>query len=257
MSTRRLVVERREDGTTRVVSVPLVQWEIYDQLPRQMSAQELQDEIGLLLADLNLGPQPEIVYGTDGDLHLQWPPDLREVEKLAEAVVTVLAPAIRRERRARRARRIGRTPAPKPKPSPTIFTGEREAATMRIPAKLIAAVAEHARAAHEAEHGHESLGCLILDHTGKVVQRYTRMRNAAHRPLRVRFASDRSLDRAELPIIVLHSHPLSDAKPSELDVPWVRRLGLDVFAIYSLPEDELRFWRVEGDAFTEAEFVLG
>jgi proteasome lid subunit RPN8/RPN11 len=83
------------------------------------------------------------------------------------------------------------------------------------------------------------------------------MANAARRPLRVRFASERSLDRAELPLCVVHSHPLSDARPSELDLPWVRRLGMDVFGIYSIPTDTLKFWTLDGDdGFAEVPFVI-
>ena len=99
--------------------------------------------------------------------------------------------------------------------------------------------------------------CALIVSGGRVV-RYTRMQNAARRANRVRLASGRPLTRSGgLPFIVTHSHGLSDAIPSDMDLVWVRYLGLDIFGIFSIVTDELKLWTLDDDdGFAEVEFQV-
>jgi proteasome lid subunit RPN8/RPN11 len=72
----------------------------------------------------------------------------------------------------------------------------------------------------------------------------------ARQPNKVRFKSERQL----LPLIVVHSHPWSDTVPSDDDLRWAAHYGWDVLAIFSVPTDELRLWRPDGDSFAEISF---
>src|SRR4051812_21163970 len=107
-ATRQLVAESHEDGTARVLSLPLVRWQKSHQPPPGPAPEELADEIRLLLADAQIEPQPLITHASDGQIRLIWP---RDLERLAEGVVLALAPEIRRSRRARRS---AQARAPKP-----------------------------------------------------------------------------------------------------------------------------------------------
>jgi proteasome lid subunit RPN8/RPN11 len=60
--------------------------------------------------------------------------------------------------------------------------------------------------------------------------------------------------RGGLPLWVVHSHPFSEAVPSDLDLRWAQSHDWDSLAIFSLPDDELRLWRRDGEAFVEVEF---
>ena len=54
-----------------------------------------------------------------------------------------------------------------------------------------------------------------------------------------------------------HSHGLSDAIPSDMDLVWVRYLGLDIFGIFSIVTDELKLWTLDDDdGFAEVEFQV-
>lgn len=129
--------------------------------------------------------------------------------------------------------------------------------TLRIPAEVVERVREHALVVHETKPDHESLGCLVLDGDARVAVRYARIANVAGHPERARLASESQLRRpGGLPLVVTHSHPVGDATPSDLDLRWAAHLGLDTFAIYSLTDDELRFWRLDGDGVAEISYSV-
>ncbi len=125
-----------------------------------------------------------------------------------------------------------------------------------VASNVLDAIRRHAVEVDAERPGYESLGCLVLGGDGHVL-RYSRMTNGARRPNRVRLASERQLHRpGGLPLVVVHSHALSDAVPSDADRTWVTWNGWDIFAIYSVVTDELRFWRVADDGFAEVEFQV-
>ena len=117
--------------------------------------------------------------------------------------------------------------------------------------EVLDAVRRHAVEVDRDRPGYESLGALVLDRDRRVL-RYSRMTNGARRPNRVRLASERQLHRpGGLPLVVVHSHALSDAVPSDADRVWVTWNGWDIFAIFSVVTDELRFWRLDGNGFAD------
>ena len=127
---------------------------------------------------------------------------------------------------------------------------------MIVPTEVLAAVAEHARAIDAERPGHESLGVLVYD--GDRVERYTKLMNGARRPNRVRLAHASQLTRrgAQGRLLVLHSHPVSPATPSEDDLRWAAWNEWNVLAIFSVPHDELRVWRLDGDNVIEMPLVI-
>ncbi|MFL5943688.1 MAG: Mov34/MPN/PAD-1 family protein [Gaiellaceae bacterium] len=124
-----------------------------------------------------------------------------------------------------------------------------------VPAEVVEAVAEHARAVDRERPGFESLGVLVCD--GDRAMRYARLGNPARRPYQARVAAPRQLVRRGRRLIPLHSHPRGSATPSQTDVEGASRHGWEVFAIYSLATGELRCWSLDGAAPREVEFTLG
>jgi len=246
--------------------VPLVRWQIWDQPPPKPSVEEVTDEIRLMLADAGIGPEPFISFDHDGELRLVW---VQDVEKVARALVTALAPEIRRQRRARRsmARARARTqnPAPKPKRkddkrrlielvqqsggrwlpvSPPRAVGH---GVHTISASVLSEVRRHAVQVHRERPGFESLGALVLSDDGRAIQRYTKLANPCRSPGHAQITGRRLQRRSDgHPVICCHSHPEGQAKPSKRDVETAGGFGWSMFAIHGV--DGLRLWAPDGDS---------
>jgi proteasome lid subunit RPN8/RPN11 len=125
-----------------------------------------------------------------------------------------------------------------------------------MPGHVRDAVRAHAVEVHERRPGHESVGAFVL--SGENVLRYVRMHNTDPRPNRVNLWSASQLRRpGGLPLVLCHSHPRSKPTPSDLDLGWAARLGLDLIAIFSVVTDELKLWRLDGTGtFAEVEFAV-
>jgi hypothetical protein len=270
MTSRTLVVEKREDGSQHVLSLPIVQWQIYDRPPPQPSPEELRDEVNLHLRDLGFGPEPLISYA--GEPHLIWP---WEVEELTQALVVALAPLIRRGRRVRRSVRaraskrqsVAVEAQSKSQPKAVIELVQRDGRWLRtevggerlvVAAAALEAVREHAREVERDRPGHEAFGAFSVDDDGRVL-RYTRLSNPARTPGHVMISTPRQLERRRdgHRLLPTHSHPPGTrTAPSPRDIETAHRFGWKIFAIWS--QDGLRFWQPTdgGDGVAEVAFEM-
>jgi hypothetical protein len=271
MTSRTLVVEKREDGSQRVLSLPIVQWEIYDQPPPQPSPKELRDEVNLLLRDLGFGEEPLISFDDAGELRLTWQ---WEIEQVAQALVVALAPGIRRARRVRRSapartskpQNLAVERPPKLKRHVIELQQGRDGCWLRtevggerlvVAASVLDSVRRHADDVHRDRPGHEAYGALVVGDDGRVV-RYTRLSNPSRKPGHVSIRAPWQLERRPdgHRLIPCHSHPPGTrTTPSPRDIETAHRLGWSAFAIWS--SHGLRFWRPDdGDGVVEVAFEI-
>jgi proteasome lid subunit RPN8/RPN11 len=113
-----------------------------------------------------------------------------------------------------------------------------------IPADVRAALVEHAR----AESPNEACGLVLL--RGGRAERYEPGRNAASSPYRfelefddpeIWFAEDDGYELA-----VYHSHVAAPARPSRTDVENIGLWEGRPYLVYSLQDDDLAAFRIEG-----------
>jgi [CysO sulfur-carrier protein]-S-L-cysteine hydrolase len=118
-----------------------------------------------------------------------------------------------------------------------------------VPAEVRQALAAHA----EAEVPNEACGLLLL--RDGTAERYVPGRNAAASPYRfelefddpeIWFAEDDGYELA-----VFHSHLSSPARPSRTDVENIGLWEGKPYLVYSLREDDLAAFRIEGGQITE------
>jgi [CysO sulfur-carrier protein]-S-L-cysteine hydrolase len=118
-----------------------------------------------------------------------------------------------------------------------------------VPTATRAALAAHAR----AEAPNEACGLVLL--RDGVAERYVPGRNAAASPYRfelefddpeIWFAEDDGYDLA-----VFHSHLSSPAHPSRTDVENIGLWEGKPYLVYSLREDDLAAFRIEGGQIAE------
>lgn len=106
---------------------------------------------------------------------------------------------------------------------------------------------------------------LIGGREGRAVTAY-RTRNAFESPMRFEIhPSDQfRIQEREMPaageelIAMYHSHPVSEARPSQTDINLAELLPGLIWLICSLagPEPVVRAWRIEGDAAEEVELAV-
>jgi [CysO sulfur-carrier protein]-S-L-cysteine hydrolase len=118
-----------------------------------------------------------------------------------------------------------------------------------VPAELRRAIAAHS----EAEAPNEACGLVLL--RDGTAERYVPGRNAAASPYRfelefddpeIWFAEDDGYELA-----VFHSHLSSPARPSRTDVENIGLWEGKPYLVYSLREDDLAAFRIEGGQITE------
>jgi proteasome lid subunit RPN8/RPN11 len=119
-----------------------------------------------------------------------------------------------------------------------------------VPPEVRRALADHAA----AEAPNEACGLLVL-RDGKA-ERYEPGQNRAGSPYRFELEIDPELwfledDGYELAVV--HSHPASPPRPSRTDVENVGLWQGRPYLIYSLREDELAAWTIEGDQIVPLE----
>ena len=113
-----------------------------------------------------------------------------------------------------------------------------------IPPRVRAELAEHAR----DESPNEACGLVVM--RDGVAERYERGRNSAASPYRFELEVDPELwfledDGYEL--AVFHSHLSAPARPSRTDVENIGLWAGKPYLIYSLREDDLAAFRIDGD----------
>ena len=120
-----------------------------------------------------------------------------------------------------------------------------------IPADVRAALAEHS----QQEAPNEACG-LVLLRDGRA-ERYEPGRNAAASPYRfelefddpeIWYAEDDGYDLA-----VFHSHVSAPARPSRTDVENIGLWEGKPYLVYSLQQDDLAAFRIEGDQIAQLE----
>ena len=124
---------------------------------------------------------------------------------------------------------------------------------MVVPAAIRRALEEHAR----AEAPNEACGLVVF--RDGVAQRYVEGRNRAASPYRFELEVDPEtwfLEDDGYELAVFHSHVSSPARPSKTDVEniglWERR----PYLIYSLSEDDLAAFQIEGGQIERIEVGL-
>jgi proteasome lid subunit RPN8/RPN11 len=122
-----------------------------------------------------------------------------------------------------------------------------------IPADVRGALVEHAR----AESPNEACG-LVLLRNGRA-ERYEPGRNAASSPYRfelefddpeIWFAEDEGYELA-----VFHSHVVAPARPSRTDVENIGLWEGRPYLVYSVQDDDLAAFRIEGGRIVEEAFT--
>jgi [CysO sulfur-carrier protein]-S-L-cysteine hydrolase len=121
-----------------------------------------------------------------------------------------------------------------------------------IPAAIRAELREHA----EAEAPNECCGVVVL--RDGVAERYVRGRNALESPYRYELEIDPQvwfLEDDGYELVVFHSHPETEPRPSRTDRELAGLWSGRPFLIYGLARDELRAWRVSRDDVEELELT--
>jgi proteasome lid subunit RPN8/RPN11 len=119
-----------------------------------------------------------------------------------------------------------------------------------IPAKVRAALEEHAR----AEEPNEACGLVVL-RDGRA-ERYLPAENAAASPYRFEIRTDPEnwfLEDEGYQLAVFHSHVSSPPRPSRTDVENVGLWAGRPYLILSLSTGELAAWRIAGGEPTAVE----
>jgi proteasome lid subunit RPN8/RPN11 len=121
-----------------------------------------------------------------------------------------------------------------------------------VPPDVRRALAEHAA----AEAPNEACGLLVL-RDGRA-ERYEPGQNRAASPYRFELEIDPELwfledDGYELAVV--HSHPASPPRPSRTDVENVGLWKGRPYLIYSLREDDLAAWTIDGDQIAPLELT--
>jgi proteasome lid subunit RPN8/RPN11 len=121
---------------------------------------------------------------------------------------------------------------------------------LAVPLEVRRALVEHA----QAEAPNEACGLLVL-RDGKA-ERYEPGQNRAASPYRFELEIDPELwfledDGYELAVV--HSHPASPPRPSRTDVENVGLWQGRPYLIYSLREDDLAAWTIDGDQIVPLE----
>ena len=118
---------------------------------------------------------------------------------------------------------------------------------IRVPAKVRAALIEHAK----AEAPNEACGLVVL-RNGEAV-RYERGRNRAASPHRFELEADPRawfLEDEGYELAVFHSHVASAARPSRADVENIGLWAGRPYLILALESGELAAFRIEGGQIT-------
>jgi proteasome lid subunit RPN8/RPN11 len=121
-----------------------------------------------------------------------------------------------------------------------------------VPSGVRRALAEHAA----AEAPNEACGLLVL--RNGTAERYEPGHNRAESPYRFELEIDPELwfledDGYELAVV--HSHPASPPRPSRTDVENVGLWQGRPYLIYSLREDDLAAWTIDGGRITPLEIT--
>ena len=121
---------------------------------------------------------------------------------------------------------------------------------MVVPARVRDELAAHAR----EEDPNEACGLVVL--RDGVAERYERGRNAVASPYHFELDVDPELwfledDGYEL--AVFHSHPSSPPRPSRTDVENIGLWEGKPYLIYSLREDDLAAWTIQGGQISPLE----
>jgi proteasome lid subunit RPN8/RPN11 len=119
-----------------------------------------------------------------------------------------------------------------------------------VPDGLRRALVEHA----QEEEPNEACGLLVLRH-GRA-ERYIRGRNAAASPYRFELEVDPEawfLEDDGYELAVFHSHISSPPRPSRTDVENIGLWEGRPYLIYSVREDDLAAWTIEGGQIASLE----
>ena len=120
-----------------------------------------------------------------------------------------------------------------------------------VPQLLRDEIATHAR----EEAPNESCGLLLLD--GDVAVEYVRGTNAAASPYRFDLSIDpirwADIGDSELEQAVVHSHLSSPPRPSRTDVENIGLWEGKPYLIYSLRENDLAAWTIQGGEIAPLE----
>jgi proteasome lid subunit RPN8/RPN11 len=238
--------------------------------------QELRDQILLGARDAG-GDEPVVIFSGDGTPSLDW-----SVAAVAADLARVVVAEGARERRALRARtrpkkakaKKEEQPVELPEARPSggpildgVFSagrwrwgdddrgdsGHGSVAAFSIPRAALARLRAHAEEAHRERPGFESVGCLVVDDVARRVLRYCRLRNWAERPNEFQVMGRARLSRGPHRNIVVHSHPLSPARPSPEDVAGA--VG-DTAGIFSLLSGELTLWTTTRPNWAPIPFTI-
>ena len=122
-----------------------------------------------------------------------------------------------------------------------------------VPAQVREEIAAHAR----EEIPNEACGLLLLD--GDTAVRYVRGTNATASPYRFSLYIDpvewADLGETEYEQAVVHSHPSSPPHPSRTDVENVGLWEGRPYLIYSVHQDALSGWTIDGGDITPLELT--
>ena len=121
---------------------------------------------------------------------------------------------------------------------------------MVIPAAIRRALEEHAR----AEEPNEACGLVAL--RDGVAERYLPARNAAASPYRFELDTEPEnwfLEDDGSELAVFHSHVSSPPRPSRTDVENIGLWEGKPYLIYSLREDALSAWTIDGGKIEELQ----
>ena len=123
-----------------------------------------------------------------------------------------------------------------------------------IPRNVRRELTEHAR----ADAPNEACGVLVL-RDGRA-ERYVRGRNAAASPYRFELDVDLEtwfLEDDGYELAVVHSHVASPPRPSRTDVENIGLWEARPYVIYSLQQDALAAFTIEGGQITPLELEVG
>ncbi len=119
-----------------------------------------------------------------------------------------------------------------------------------------AAIREELRLHATEEAPNECCGLVVL--RADVAERYLRGRNALASPYRYELEIDPSvwfLEDDGYELVVFHSHPETEPRPSRTDRELAGLWAGRPFLIYGLRLDELRGWRIGRDEVEELELA--
>jgi proteasome lid subunit RPN8/RPN11 len=123
---------------------------------------------------------------------------------------------------------------------------------VEVPADVRRALVEHAA----AEAPNEACGLLVMKE-GRA-ERYEPGRNLAESPYRFELEIDPELWFAEdegYDLAVVHSHPSSPPRPSRTDVENIGLWEGRPYLIYSLRDDDLAAWTIDGGQIAPLEIA--